>query len=118
MFSTYLLLIRALFEELSQILFLIVNKRILNKNLKEKISFFLKQVPKTVKNQISIKKGLKKNSRMILIEKKLDEEEFIEYKKKKQWIEEMVNKFTAKSIKVRNKKDLIPIFFLLVISDS
>ena len=35
---------------------------------------------------------------MILIETKLDEEEFIEFKKKKE-LEELVNKFTAKFFK-------------------
>lgn len=87
-------------EELNQILFEIVNKRVLNKNLKEKISFFLKQVPKTLNNQISKQTGVQKNTRMILIEKKLDHEELIAYKKIKQWIEEMLNKFTAKAFKV------------------
>ena len=77
-----------------------MNKRVLNKNLKEKISFFLKQIPKTLKNQISKQAGVKKNTRMILIEKKLEQEKLIEYKKIKHWVEEMLNKFTAKTIKV------------------
>ena len=53
---------------------------------------------------------------MILIETKLDEEEFIEFKKKKE-LEEVVNKFTAKFFKGKgiNYRSGIKIVFMKII---